>query len=276
MQKKSVYISAAAHVVLFVIATLSLPWLKRDFVIPPSVSVELVDVAQLTQTNKIAPTPQPKPVEKKEEPKPPPPPPAAPNQAQEATVPVKAEKKEEDTKKEEVVDKDAIPEKKKPKKEDKKKIVKEEPKKDFASVLKNLDVKKETPVTPDKQPDLNPDDKPAPTEQGVNAPIGEKLTMSEEDALRHQLEKCWNVPYGAKDAENLVVEIVMTINQDRTLQSARVADTARYNTDSFFRAAADSAMRAVRSPLCSPFEVPPDKYDTWKTTTVTFNPKEMF
>ena len=36
------------------------------------------------------------------------------------------------------------------------------------------------------------------------------------------------------------------------------------------------AMRAVRNPLCSPFELPPDKYEVWKTVTVTFDPSQMF
>ena len=102
------------------------------------------------------------------------------------------------------------------------------------------------------------------------------MTMSEEDALRTQLENCWNVPFGAKGAENMSVEIFMVINRDRTLREARIVNMSRCRTDNFFRAAAESALRAVNSPLCSPFAVPPDKYDVWKTVTVTFNPKDMF
>jgi hypothetical protein len=151
---------------------------------------------------------------------------------------------------------------------------KEEPKKDFASVLKNLDVSDKPPVK-NELPDLKLDEDTAPQE-GSNAPIGARLTMSEEDALRRQLEGCWNVPLGAKDAENLRVEIWMSIGEDRTLREARVVDKSRYATDSFFRAAADSAMRAVQNPNCSPFMLPPDKYDTWKTTIVTFDPSQMF
>jgi hypothetical protein len=276
MHKRSVGISAGLHVAVFLIATVSLPWLKKDFVIPPPISVELVDVSKVTETNKVVPKPE----EKKEDkpPAPPKPAPAAKNTSDEAVTPVKDEKKEdvkELKKDEQLVDKNAIPDKKKDKKDDKKKKVEDaRPKRDFASVLKNLDDQKDD-APQKKQPDLKLDEKPAP-QQGQNAPLGARLTMSEEDALRHQLEKCWNVPIGAKDAENMAVDIVMTINRDRTLATAQVADTTRYNSDSFFRAAADSALRAVHAPLCSPFELPPDKYDTWKTTTVTFNPSDMF
>jgi outer membrane biosynthesis protein TonB len=276
MQKKSVYISAALHVAIFIAATVSLPWLRKDFVIPQPISVELVDVSAITQTNKVAPKPD---IKKEDKPPElPKPPPAAKNTSNDAVTPVKEDKKDDKKelkKDEQLVDKNAILDKKKDKKDDKKKKVTDAtPQRDFSSVLKNLEDQKDTPQD-NKKPDLKLDEKQASTE-GQNAPLGANLTMSEEDALRHQLEKCWNVPFGAKDAENMIVELIMTINPDRTIQSARVADTSRYNSDSFFRAAADSAMRAVRSPLCSPFELPPDKYDTWKTTTVTFNPSEMF
>lgn len=274
MHQKSVYASVGLHLALVIAATVSLPWLKRDFVIPPPISIELVDVSKVTETDKVAPAPVPKQEEKKEEP--PATPPAPSNTSTEPT-PVPKEKVKEEEKPDEKKEKqeaEALPDKKKKeekKKEEKKKEeVKEKPK-DFASVLKNLAEPK--PVAPPTdQPDLKADGKP---EEGQKAPLGSKLTMSEEDALRRQLEGCWNVPFGAKDAGEIVVEIFMVINPDRTLREARIVDTARYNSDTFFRAMADSALRAVRNPLCSPFQLPADKYDLWKTTTVNFNPSQM-
>lgn len=278
MRSKSVGISTGLHIAIFLIASVSLPWLKKDFTPPPPISVELAEIAKVTETPKIAPKPE----EKKDDEQPPAPPKPAPapqNTSQEAVVPVKEDKKEpvKELKKDEVlVDKNAPPEKKLDKKEEKKKKVEDaKPKRDFASVLKNLEDRKDAKPEKKTQPDLKADAKPATT-KGQNAPLGAKLTMSEEEALRRQLEQCWNVPYGAKDIETMSVDIVMTINADRTLGAARIADMDRYNSDSFFRALADSAMRAVKSPLCSPFQLPPDKYETWKTTTVTFNPSEMF
>lgn len=278
MNNRSVGISIGFHVVVILIGTLSLPWLKRDFEIPPPISVELVDLDKITQTDKLVEKPTPK----KEEPKEaaPKPPPVAKNTANEAQVPVKKEpeKKEPEPKKKDtvLVDENAPPEKKKTEEEKKKKeTTKAEPKKDFSSVLKNLQDVEDEPQPKTQLPDLKLDEESA-SEQGAKAPLGAKLTMSEEDALRRQLEGCWNVPLGAKDAESLRVEIFMVINPDRTLREAKVVDTGRYNSDTFFRAAADSALRAVRNPLCSPFEVPPDKYETWKTVTVTFDPSQMF
>ncbi len=278
MNKKSIWISVGFHVALVIIGTVSFPWLKRDFEIPPPISIELAEIAPITQTTKVAPQPAPK---KEEEPKEaaPKPPPAAKNTSNEAQVPVKKEpepKKEEPKKKDTVlVDDAAPPEKKKTKQEEKKKEVKkEEPKKDFSSVLKNLSDSEDQPDTKPQLPDLKLDETAA--SDGAKAPLGAKMTMSEEDALRRQLEGCWNVPFGAKDAQDLRVEIFMVINQDRTLRDAKVVDQSRYNSDSFFRAAADSALRAVRNPSCSPFQLPADKYDVWKTVTVTFDPSQMF
>lgn len=260
---------------MIIIGLVSFPWLKKDFVIPPPISVEFADISELTQTTKVSPQPTPKkedkPVDK--------PPPAAKNTSNEAVAPVKKEVKKEDKpeKKEDkvLVDKNAPPDKKKtPKEEKKKETTKEEPKKDFASVLKNLQDPADTPPVKTDTPDLKLNEPAAA--QGQQAPLGAKLTMSEEDALRRQLEGCWNVPFGAKEAESLRVEIFMVINPDRTLREARIVDMGRYQSDSFFRAAADSAMRAVRNPNCSPFELPSDKYDVWKTTTVTFDPSQMF
>lgn len=286
MRPSTVYISFGLHILLMIIATASLPWLKKDFIVPPPVMVEFVEVSQITQTNKVAPAPIPKPEkeEKPDEPTPPPPQPAQ-NTAKEITPPkpepeVKDEKPEPKKEEKTEIDPNALPDKKKPAekpKEKKKEEKKPEPKiekKDFSSVLKNLAVPKETPPAPSKTPDLKASE--ASPSAAQNAPLGEKMTVSEEDLLRRQLEGCWNVPVGAKDAENLNIEIQINVNPDRTLRDARVVDTARYNSDTFFRAAAESAMRAVRNPLCSPFQLPADKYDTWKTITVNFNPSQMF
>src|SRR6218665_868768 len=268
MRVSSLGISAGFHVVVVIATMVSLPWLKKDLDIPAPVMVEFVEISKVTETTHVAaPTPKQKEEPKKEEP----PPPAPKNAAKEPTPPAPkkpepAPKKEEPKKESKPeVDPIAKPDKKPPPKkpEPKKETKPKEPQQDFNSLLKNLADSKPTPAAPaQQQPDMGLNE--AAPVQGAQAPLGAKMTMREEDALRAQLERCWNVPMGAKDAQDLNVEISMTINPDRTLRDARIVDMARYNRDSFFRAAADSAMRAVRSPLCSPFMVPPDKYDVWK------------
>ena len=123
---------------------------------------------------------------------------------------------------------------------------------DFASLLKNL------------APDAAPDKKSATGDKSVS--------NSEMAALTAQLKQCWNIVGGARYAETLSVEVKITVNRDRTIASAAIVDKLRYNNDNAFRAAADSAIRAVRNPRCTPLDLPPEKYDAWKTIFFNFDP----
>ncbi|MDD4615708.1 MAG: hypothetical protein PHW76_01115 [Alphaproteobacteria bacterium] len=102
-----------------------------------------------------------------------------------------------------------------------------------------------------------------------------QLSITEEDALRRQIEQCWNPPVGARNAEQLIVEVVIDVNADRTVANADIVDKGRYASDPFFRAAADAAMRALRNPRCSPLELAPEKYEQWKRINFTFDPRDM-
>lgn len=107
--------------------------------------------------------------------------------------------------------------------------------------------------------------------------LGDRLTLSEQDALIQQLSGCWNfLTSGGKNAEELSVEVRLYVNADRTVSQADILDKSKYANDSFFKAAADSALRAVRNPNCIPLRLPEDKYDQWKTIVVNFDPSEMF
>ncbi len=249
----------AFHVVIFAIVIMGLPFLPAVVPdMPPPITVDLVTISKTTRTKEFSRHPS---VRKNDKPPPKHKTPAPTNMSARAVQPDVAPPLPQDRPPEKtvVLDKNKLPEKIK-KKRKKEKVVKKEQPQDFAAVLRNLE-----------------DSTPKPVEKtGQEAPLGERMTMSEEDALRTQLESCWNVPIGAKDVEDMSVSIFMVINRDRTLQSARIVDEARYNSDPVFRAVADSALRAVRNPKCSPFDLPPDKYNIWNNTTVTFNPKDMF
>jgi len=81
------------------------------------------------------------------------------------------------------------------------------------------------------------------------ASLSDRLAVNEIQArLSKQLGYCWNVLAGAKYAENQIIDIKITVNPDRTVRDAQVLDQMRYSTDTYFRAAADSALRALRHP----------------------------
>ena len=190
------------------------------------------------------------------------PPPPKPLERKPIEKPKPPEPKPEVTKKEEPKPKEKVKEK-----------PKEEPKPaqdDFQSLLKNLTPEEDKPVEGEKalDPDATPD-------AGQIAKLGDQLTISEQDAVRRQLSGCWYVQAGAKYAEELIVEVRVEMNRDRTVNRAAILDQSRYNRETHFRAAADAALRALRNPNCSPLKLPPDKYDQWKTFVIGFDPRNM-
>jgi hypothetical protein len=74
----------------------------------------------------------------------------------------------------------------------------------------------------------------------------------------------------------LSVEVRILLYPDGRVKKASIAQSlyGRYQSDTIFRAAADSALRAVQ--LASPLKnLPADKYSSWKDMVVNFDPKEM-
>ena len=143
----------------------------------------------------------------------------------------------------------------------------------FDALLKNLSKRAET-----QKADVPP--KPAPPQQQAKAssqpvaPLGPQLTTSEIDVVKQQIEHCWSPSAAAKEAHDLVVDITAEVADDGRVVSAQITSTARMG-DPFYRAAAESALRAVLNPQCSPLKLPPEKYQQWKTLDLTFNPKDL-
>ncbi len=144
----------------------------------------------------------------------------------------------------------------------------------FDSFLKNLSKRAESQKTdtPPK-PTTAPQQQAKASSQPV-APLGPQLTTSEIDVVKAQIERCWNPPAGAKEAHDLVVDIEAQVAQDGRVVTAQITSTARMS-DPFYRAAAESALRAVLNPQCLPLKLPPEKYEQWKTIDLTFNPKDL-
>jgi hypothetical protein len=80
---------------------------------------------------------------------------------------------------------------------------------------------------------------------------------------------------GAKDAANMRVAIRMRLNPDGSLGAApQIQDRRRMGGDPFFRAVAESALRALRDPSCVPIKLPYKYYDMWKDIVFNFDPRE--
>jgi colicin import membrane protein len=109
---------------------------------------------------------------------------------------------------------------------------------------------------------------------GLGAPSGiaARLSQSELDALRARLAQLWNPPAGARNPQELVVQVRMQLKPDGTLAAPpRVLNSGQ---SAMFMAARDSAMRAVFRG--QPFDMlKPENYEQWKDIEITFDPRDM-
>ncbi len=169
-------------------------------------------------------------------------------------------------------------------------ITKADPKA-FDKLLKNLEDKQPEPAAFDallknltKQQIAQAEDAPpaphriaatAPPSSQPRAPLGSQLTASDIDLVREQLRPCFNPPFGAKEKPDLSADIRVVMNRDGTVQQAQIADQGQYASDPVYRAVADSGIRALRNPRCSPLRLPPDRYDVWQKFVFGFSTKDM-
>lgn len=226
-----------------------------------------------------APEPEPQP-EPEPEPQPEPQPEPEPQAAPEPPPVQQAAKEPEPSEAQTAVNMPRPP--KRPKKKD-------EPRQDFASVLQTVQDLKQDPPPPKPEPEKKPEETKTSLADAVKQALNKSeqqaprtpasraetaLNFSELDALRQQLAGCWNVPAGARNAEDLVIEVRVRVGPDRSVQTAELTDMSRA-ADPFWMAAAESALRAVLNPKCNPLKLPPDKYDVWQSIVITFNPREI-
>ena len=101
----------------------------------------------------------------------------------------------------------------------------------------------------------------------------EALTVSEVDAFRAQMRRCWSPPAGAKKAENLVVRVRLSLTAKGVISSGPKVVNRGQLSDPYFRAAAESVLRAIRR--CQPFKMPTKKYASWRNIELTFDPSKM-
>ena len=110
-------------------------------------------------------------------------------------------------------------------------------------VKKQIDEKDDKELIEDKEEDLK------------EISLGEKLTISEKDAIRRQFYRCWIVPAGAKNLKDLFVSIKIKLDKEGNVIFSKLINDNKLN-ESFFRAAAESALRAVNHPECKKLKVP--------------------
>jgi hypothetical protein len=265
---RNLAISTGFHLLIIIVATLSLPFLaKTPIELPPIISIELI---QITDKTSIPFAPKAKKiiekVKKREK-----------ERVLSEQAPPKKIKKEKP---------DAVPlPDKKIEKVKKIEEKKQNPKKIETEVKQVSEFEKKELFDPNNIAaliDKSKEDLAETTKttnkitqsQDRNAePRG--LSLSEEDALKAQIFGCWSIPLGLPYNKNLLVRIKMQLKPDGTVIKSEILDHARMNKpgQGFYKVLAESALRAIR--LCQPLRVPTTGYERWKDLQLNFDAREM-
>jgi outer membrane biosynthesis protein TonB len=145
----------------------------------------------------------------------------------------------------------------------------------FQALLKNLAKQSKKQRKAEKSPK-----KPARKKVQVAAAprpavVDRRVAAGLAQLVEQQIRECWNIPGGAKGVQEMHIEIRIRLNPDGTLHGMpAVGDARRMKSDPVFRTVAESALRALRNPRCSPLKLPYAEYDIWKDITLNFDPRE--
>ncbi len=279
-RRSGIVYSVVLHLLLIIIMIFGLPsFLKNEPpVMPDAITVEILPISELSN---VKPSDAPKAEKINDEPEKEAVKPTPPVKTAEATptpptpepVPTPTPPKPEIKKPEEKKIEKAPEPPKPPKKEEKKEKKAET---DLDAILKSVknDAAKEKTTEKKEAPKERTSDSPKAISSRFDP--SQMMSLSEKDAIMGQLSKCWNPPAGAKNAHELIVVVNAQFNNDGSYIKAEIApeSMSRYNSDSFFRAAADAALRAVKQ--CSPLKgLSPDKYATWGNMELHFDPRDL-
>lgn len=103
------------------------------------------------------------------------------------------------------------------------------------------------------------------------AAFGPQQQSALRSAIMRQLKPHWSAPQGV-DAEKLVTQVRFSLGRNGALagEPQVIAQSGQTTANAAqVRLHAERAIRAVK--LASPFILPPDFYDNWKTVTSTFD-----
>tara|TARA_A100001011_G_scaffold400433_1_gene514932 strand:- start:1903 stop:2709 length:807 start_codon:yes stop_codon:yes gene_type:complete len=263
---KNIFISSSFHVLIIILATLSLPFLaKKPIDLPPIISVELI---QITDKTNIPFAPKAKKIIEKIKEK---------EKLVSEQAPPKIVKKE---KPDSIpLPDDKIKDVKKPEEK------KQNPEKIDTEIKQTSEFEKKELFDPNSIAALIDKSKEQVAETNKkNSKISQNqdknvdslgLTLSEEDALKAQIFGCWSIPLGLPYNENLLVRIKLNLKPDGTVIKSEILDHARMNKpgQGFYKVLAESALRAIR--LCQPLRVPSTGYERWKELQLNFDAREM-
>ncbi len=268
--------SVLLHLSVLLLGIVTLPYLSPPPIIMPSaVTVEMVDITEIAQTDFMAPpnkpeevseetpTTTPEPVYNNEETPPVLETPKEPEITEEVPAPPveKVEPQEQIPLPEDIVPAPIPKTKPKPTK----------PKRDITSLLKGFPLENKE-KTLDQLLDESTSKSSKPSQI---ATLGTEITASEIDAIKRGIQPCWNIDPGAEGIQNMKVTLRVHVGPDFVVKRVEILDGGLYGSDLKFNSFASSARNALLNPQCSRLNIPPDKYEQFKVFRATFDPRGM-
>lgn len=280
--RQAVIISTLGHLLLVAVGYFGIPALRDEALL--SERVIIVEMVAITEERNLPQTviddTEPEEAKAAEQPPPPPPEPPAPPEPEPEVVALPEPEPEPEPAVEpepEPVKIVSLPDEvKRPRSKPKPK-----PKPDpFADVLKSVEELEQKRQTREPDDDDTTPPEIDPVEQALaqaNTPFSDSipLSMSEIDNIRYQIQRNWSLPAGARDAQDMVVTLRIQLNPDGTVTGVSVLNESRMHSDPFFRAMAESTVRAVLKTERIK-NLSPAKYHLWRDMRINFNPSEMF
>ncbi len=265
--RSSILSSIVLHLIIMMMAIVSLPLFNNpDLEIPPIIQVELIEISEKTNVPKVSEKQDEKEEKQIEEKK-----------VEKINQPIlkpkveKSNEKVKDTSDKEEIIENKIEEKMFENIPIKKPVIKKKNKFDPLKIAELIDKSKDTKAVEEVIEDLEYDaldSKPS---------LDNKLSLSEEDAIRAQFMHCWSPPIGMRFDDTMIVKIKISLNNDGSLlKPPEVLQHERMNkpSEKYFRALAESAIRAVR--ICDPIKAPDiNRYEIWKEIQLNFDPREI-
>ena len=95
-----------------------------------------------------------------------------------------------------------------------------------------------------------------------------EISQTEIDKLKNHIGKCWEMSIGAGEVK-IRIPLKISANADGTINSIEIVDNSLYTKDTFYRATADSARRAVLD--CSPLPIPKNKSEAFRNFILDFD-----
>ena len=95
-----------------------------------------------------------------------------------------------------------------------------------------------------------------------------ELSQTDIDRLKNHINKCWTMSIGASEVKT-IIPLKISANTDGTINSVDFVDNSLYAKNTFYRATADSARRAVLD--CSPLPIPKNKSELFRNFILDFD-----